>query len=357
MKRILCLIGQLRGGGTERQLYLFLKHLNKTKYEPGVVVSGDPEGKWYKPIIDCGIPVYSLGRIGFLRKSLKLRTIISEYQPALVFSWSFFTNAYKYLCPDIAFIGSLRGDLNSARRNPGKFLWNLCLSPSNFVVNSEHLKKQLIVCGISEHKIHLIENIFDPDTILKDNEDRERIRKRYNIPENAKVIIGSGRNTYEKNLNLFIEVFVELKTKSDGWYAFLIGNCAESLRPRIEELGLQEKLFLPGEVENPFEFYRASDVFFLSSRTEGMPNVVLEALHCGCKIVAMDVGGINDIKADNPLAQIKILKQNENKSKIAEEILLLLNTQKNDSCKFDIKFYSPENIMKKYTKLLDSCKR
>lgn len=354
MKKILCLIGQLRGGGTEKQLYLFLKHLDKTHYAPIVVVSGEASGKWYEPIRQLNVPILGLGNPSILLKIFKFRDIILEHKPSLIFSWSFFTNIYKLAAPSIPFISSLRGDLNSAKKNIGNFFWRLCILPSNFVVNSEHLKKQLIAHGISNGKIHLIENIFDHELIPKDENDRKKIRARYKIPEEAKVIVGSGRDTYEKNLDLFLDVFCELKRKNNNWYAFVIGDCVASFQQRINKMGVQNSFFLPGEIKNPFEFYRASDIFFLSSRTEGMPNALIEALACGCKAVAMETGGVANFAKKCLKDGFLIFKQGESPSVISQAIDDLSKNVLNSECKRLVEdYFHPSKQMKKYCELIE----
>ena len=63
-------------------------------------------------------------------------------------------------------------------------------------------------------------------------------------------------------------------------------------RPRLErligELGLADLVALPGFVENPLAYMAKADVLALSSRVEGMPTVIIEALACGTPIVATD---------------------------------------------------------------------
>lgn len=60
------------------------------------------------------------------------------------------------------------------------------------------------------------------------------------------------------------------------------------LESLISELGLSDRVQLLGEVSNPLAYFSKSDVFALSSRLEGMPNVLVEAMMCGCTPVAMD---------------------------------------------------------------------
>jgi glycosyltransferase involved in cell wall biosynthesis len=64
------------------------------------------------------------------------------------------------------------------------------------------------------------------------------------------------------------------------------GEERERLQSRIERLGLERDVELAGFVDNPFARFARADLFVLSSLAEGAPNVLLEAMACGCPVVA-----------------------------------------------------------------------
>ncbi|HPN84091.1 MAG TPA: glycosyltransferase [Victivallales bacterium] len=352
-KKILCIIGQLGNGGTERQLQLFLKHLDKDIYDAQVLVSGKASGRWAEPISSMGVCIQELGNINAFNKLMKFRRIVSEFRPDIIFSWSFFTNAFSIACHRIPFIGSLRGDLNAAQRNIGRPMWRLSLWPKRFIVNSNLLKAQLEEVGIKRERISVVPNIFDAASLPSNANDRERIRKRYSIPQGAKVVCGAGRDIPEKNLGLFIRVFKTLRDSDSSIYGFLLGSCAATLQNKTREMGLTDFLFFPGEVNNPFEFLRASDVFFLSSRTEGMPNIAIEGLYCGCRIASMDVGGISDIAENNKNCDIKIFGQDSKENEIVSGIKKMIDSGKSSAESFNSKFYDPATVIKNYIQILE----
>ena len=107
----------------------------------------------------------------------------------------------------------------------------------------------------------------------------------------APVIIGVGRLTPQKNFEGLIDAFAIARRKRPLRLAILGGGPAgerEALVERARSLGVADDVWLPGQVNNPFPYYRGADLFVLPSRWEGMSNALLEALACGCPVVAAE---------------------------------------------------------------------
>ncbi|MEH6590014.1 MAG: glycosyltransferase [Halioglobus sp.] len=66
------------------------------------------------------------------------------------------------------------------------------------------------------------------------------------------------------------------------------GHLRDDLQALVSKLGLADRVSMPGNVPNPLKYFSHSDVFVLSSYAEGMPNVLIEAMICGCTPVATD---------------------------------------------------------------------
>ena len=60
------------------------------------------------------------------------------------------------------------------------------------------------------------------------------------------------------------------------------------LEKQIQDLGIQDRVFLPGFIEDPSPWFLSADVFVLSSNWEGLPTVLIEALDCGLPVVSTD---------------------------------------------------------------------
>jgi len=73
------------------------------------------------------------------------------------------------------------------------------------------------------------------------------------------------------------------------------GDERKALEERIKRLGLEERVLMPGYVENAGRYLHLFHLFVLSSLTEGLPIVILEAMRAGVPIVATKVGGVPDV--------------------------------------------------------------
>jgi glycosyltransferase involved in cell wall biosynthesis len=103
------------------------------------------------------------------------------------------------------------------------------------------------------------------------------------------LLIGAGRLAPWKGFSDLIAA-MSLGPAAQGARLLILGDgpLRHDLQAQIEQLGLQDSVQLVGYVENPLPYFAHADVFVLSSLVEGMPNVLVEAMLCGCTPVATD---------------------------------------------------------------------
>lgn len=103
------------------------------------------------------------------------------------------------------------------------------------------------------------------------------------------VLLGAGGLRRQKDFATLVRAFAEVRAVRPSRLVILgRGRLAESLRALARTLGVEQDLALPGFVENPYPWLRRASVFVLSSRWEGSPNVLTEALALGTPVVATD---------------------------------------------------------------------
>lgn len=98
-----------------------------------------------------------------------------------------------------------------------------------------------------------------------------------------------------KNQIYMIEAFRYIKDKKINLYIAGEGPLHDFLQQRIYDYNLESQIILLGNIENPNDFYRRSKFFILTSKSEGNPLCIIEAMSAGLPVIASNVGGIPDL--------------------------------------------------------------
>lgn len=103
-------------------------------------------------------------------------------------------------------------------------------------------------------------------------------------------LLAVGRLHPQKGFDLLVQAFAEIAPYLPLWDLVILGEGDErtTLQERIDQLGLTERVKMPGRVGNVGDWYQASDLYVLSSRVEGLSNTLLEAMASGLPAVAFD---------------------------------------------------------------------
>lgn len=99
-----------------------------------------------------------------------------------------------------------------------------------------------------------------------------------------------GRLVPDKQFGLLIDLFAELAPAHPDWDLWIWGEGPQrqALEARVAQLGLRQRIRLPGRTSEPWEALSQSSAFVLSSAVEGFPNVLLEAMAKGLPCAAFD---------------------------------------------------------------------
>ncbi len=108
-------------------------------------------------------------------------------------------------------------------------------------------------------------------------------------PGSPPVFLAVGRLTPQKDFLTLINAFALLRKKRLARLMILgEGESRSELEAAIAMLKVAEDVSMPGFVENPYAYMYNASAFILSSRWEGLPTVLIEAMACGCPVVATD---------------------------------------------------------------------
>ena len=154
------------------------------------------------------------------------------------------------------------------------------------------LAERLADGGVRRDRIHVVPNAHASRVRPLD---RAAARRRLSIPDDRFVVGWVGRLSREKGADVLLDAVTRMDAAPLAVSVIGDGPEAPALRARAAALGIEDRIRWHGVVRDAAAVFRAFDVLVLSSRTEGCPIVLLEAMAAGVPIVAARVGGVPDI--------------------------------------------------------------
>ena len=305
------LIYDLRASGVVRNALRIARHAAVSGLRVDLVVVNE-QGN-FRPFDHPRIKLVSLlpeasanRFLGTLAAAGHLRAYLSRHRPRVLFS------AGNHIHP-LAAMACLRledaprlimrasNDLSHVRRNgweaaathlvaaSARPLLRTMFGMADRIVSvSEELAGNLGRClGLPRGTIDVVPNGIDISRI--NQLARQEVKHPWFKPGQPPVILGVGRLHRQKNFPLLIEAFARLRRQQPA-RLMILGTGSEQARQELldlaERLGVAEDVALMGYVENPFAYLRQAALYVLSSSWEGMSNALLEAMACGCPVVA-----------------------------------------------------------------------
>ena len=173
-----------------------------------------------------------------------------------------------------------------------------------------------------------------------------------------KRIIAVGRLHRSKGFDMLIESFAMIANRCTEWYVDIFGGGDDKhiLEKKIEEYGMQKRIFINPATPDIYSEYKKSDFLVLSSRYEGFGLVLIEAMSCGLPCVAFDCTyGPSDIIVDGFNG---LLVKNGDVVDMSKKILWMCNNvdkhkAMGDAARQSSSNYRPEVIMPQWLKLLE----
>ena len=292
-KKILFVIGQLTHGGAEKQLLLLAENINKDQFDFRVICLSEDHHPYGDLLKKRGVSVKYIKRKSRFDIMRVLSLIILFYQikPDVIISSLAEGNIYCYLSRLFYFqknkyIAQIRSAPNHIS-GLTKLLNILAYKSAKLIIINSKFLTQFTTNFLRQdsRKIKVISNGIRSN--LKFN---SRIFKKY---FNIGII---GKDTRVKNIDLFIESSLSVLKKYPNMKIHLCGR-GLGKNNRFSELIKEYKsnFVFYGELDDVNELYRILDIFVLCSRSEGLPNVILESMSYGIPIVSTAVGGVNEI--------------------------------------------------------------
>lgn len=182
------------------------------------------------------------------------------------------------------------------------------------------------------------------------NGQKEVMRNKLNLPIDKKIYVYAGQFVARKDQKFLLELFAEENSLND-YVLLLLGNGADfsSLK---EKYGDMSNIIMPGSVNNVNEYLQASDVYIASSKSEGLPNGVLEAMAVGLPVILSNIEQHKEVYDENP--KIGALYQIGDKEDCLKKILELDESKQSicsdEAYKCAHEQFSAERMSKQYQK-------
>lgn len=158
--------------------------------------------------------------------------------------------------------------------------------------------------GLAGEQIKVLYNpVLSDDLFVRMD---EPLQHRWFCEAGAPVILAVGSLIARKDYATLLHAFARVQQQRPARLIILgEGEARAELEQLIERLGLVAAVDLPGFVSNPYPYFRRAKLFVLSSRWEGLPTNVIEALACGCPVVATDCpSGAREILGDGRFGRL-----------------------------------------------------
>ena len=195
----------------------------------------------------------------------------------------------------------------------------------NIITVSNQIRNELIYLGVKKEKIITVHNAINLSN-YRPEVTSNILRKEFGFSKNYFVVSTVGRLSREKGHKDFIKCAKILIEKNFEGIFFLIGDgpAMDELINYTKVLGINEKVIFTGYRNDMVDIFSSIDILINPSYTEGLPNVILEAMAMNKPVIATNVGGVSEIvknevtglliKPKKPLEiarSIEILKDNE----------------------------------------------
>lgn len=328
-KKILIRIGSLRHGGAEKVLATFLKNLPEGKYDIDLLLN------LYSGKYLAEIP--SWVNILYLNKGEMITTNRLQDLPLkafrVMYQWilrKFPKLLYKFILKDkpydieFAAIHGFRDEiLNSPLKSSKKIVWiHNDLRKTEFhnytddeirkffgfdkiMLISEHIQQDfesLAKTPNERNKIVRIYNPLDTEEIIS----KASLPPHQEIEKTAPLFLSVGTVFPQKGFDRLLRAHKKLLDEGLKHQILILGDGYdfENIKNLKNELGVAHSVTMLGFTDNPYPYFNISDYYILSSRYEGYPTVLFEAITLKKNIIATDVSGVSEMLLNGKLGLI-----------------------------------------------------
>lgn len=365
---MLIFLGSLTNGGTERVVVGLSKYLaNKKNYSVTVVTLDSEERDFYK--LDANVKRIAMNEAGasfglfkFLKNIKRVflfRKIVKKEKADIVLGM-----ITRHAI--IAILASFKLPVKvivSERNYPGlrgnHLMWDF-LRRYIYRFADKHVVQTEKIADWIRKNTHSKDVVVIPNSIsLPIPQYSPKLSPIDYLNVNEKMILAVGSFKHQKGFDLLIRSLSKVLPKYSDWKLFIVGDekedgQREAYSKLISTFDLNDQIILPGKAGNVGDWYNRADIFVLSSRYEGFPNVLLEAMASGCACVSFDCNtGPSDLIENNENGLLVTPNDTNELAAKVEELINNATKRINISNKAEkvIVEYSETNILEKWLKI------
>ncbi|MBL1215448.1 MAG: glycosyltransferase [Ignavibacteriae bacterium] len=309
--KIAVFVANLYGGGAERMMLNLAKGFAEKGIETQLVLA-IAEGPYLKDI-PSSIEVIDFESKKVLYSINKLRKYLVEQKPDVLISTLSRVNIAAIIAKSLAGVNTkliLReANTFSVYLDSNKSIWDKIIDSMIKILYRRGDKIVAVSEGVADDLKKTLPRLKSKITVIYNPVIDEEVFERADEPvdndwfndEEIPVIIGVGRISEQKDFSTLIKAF-NIVSQQKEIRLLILGKYNENdqeyvkLIELINELGISDKVKFEGFVSNPFAYLSRASVFVLSSKWEGLPGVLIQALACGCPVVSTDCpSGPNEV--------------------------------------------------------------
>jgi len=327
-KKILIRIGSLRHGGAEKVLVTFLKNLPSDKYEVDLLLNLY-SGKYLTEVpnwvnvmyLNKGEMITTNRPQDIPKKAYRVvyQRLLKKY-PKILYKRKLKNK--KYDIEFAAIHGFMDEVLNSPLTSSKKLMWihndltqvegytkekiRRFFKYDKVMVISEKIKQTFEDLAISETEKSKIVRIFNPLDTEEILTKAEKPLENYKFDGTLPTFISVGTIFPQKGFDRLLKAHKKLINEGLDHRLLIVGDGYdfENIKKLKTELGVDNTATMMGFTDNPYPYFKRADFYILSSRYEGFPTVLFEAMTLNKNIIATDVSGVREMLNDGDLGLI-----------------------------------------------------
>ena len=312
-RRLVVFIPSLGVGGAQRQVVAFLANLDRSRWDPEVVTLYFSDSYFEPAVRGLGVPIVFLNgqeAPWMCEVALRLVRHLRAHPCEVLHGWLHYAAGIGAIAGTLVGTPVVVGSLRSER--PGRFPWfysrwqralDVLTGPlhSYLIANSNAVREENRRWAfLPDRKLLTIYNGVDLETAELSPEERGRLQAELHLSPSAPVVGIVGRLYPEKDHGTFLRAARQIAHARPDVRFLIVGEGASrlSIETEVRRLGLTGEVHVLGHRDDARSLIQMMTVLVMTSTSEGLPNVLLEAAVAGVPIVTTAAGGAAEVVVD-----------------------------------------------------------